>query len=152
MSKLGRILLVEDDPRDIELTLTALQEYNLVNDVFVARDGQEALDYLYCRDQFSGRDGSRPAVMLLDLKLPKINGLEVLQQIRSDQELRLLPVVILTSSHEEKDLVRSYELGVNAYVVKPVDFHAFVNAVKDLGVFWAMINEPPPGSMMKKSP
>ena len=151
MSILGRILLVEDDPRDIELTLTALQEYNLVNDVFVARDGQEALDYLYCRDQFSGRDGSRPAVMLLDLKLPKINGLEVLQQIRSDQELRLLPVVILTSSHEEKDLVRSYELGVNAYVVKPVDFHAFVNAVKDLGVFWAMINEPPPG-MMKKSP
>jgi CheY-like chemotaxis protein len=152
MSILGRILLVEDDPRDVELTLTALQEYNLVNDVFVARDGQEALDYLYCRDQFSGRDGSRPAVMLLDLKLPKINGLEVLQQIRSDQELRLLPVVILTSSHEEKDLVRSYELGVNAYVVKPVDFHAFVNAVKDLGVFWAMINEPPPGSMMKKSP
>lgn len=152
MSILGRILLVEDDPRDIELTLTALQEYNLVNDVFVARDGQEALDYLYCRDQFSGRDGSRPAVILLDLKLPKINGLEVLQQIRSDQELRLLPVVILTSSHEEKDLVRSYELGVNAYVVKPVDFHAFVNAVKDLGVFWAMINEPPPGSMMKKSP
>ena len=152
MSILGRILLVEDDPRDIELTLTALQEYNLVNDVFVARDGQEALDYLYCRDQFSGRDGSRPAVMLLDLKLPKINGLEVLQQIRSDQELRFLPVVILTSSHEEKDLVRSYELGVNAYVVKPVDFHAFVNAVKDLGVFWAMINEPPPGSMMKKSP
>jgi CheY-like chemotaxis protein len=152
MSILGRILLVEDDPRDIELTLTALQEYNLVNDVFVARDGQEALDYLYCRDQFAGRDGNRPAVMLLDLKLPKINGLEVLQQIRSDQELRLLPVVILTSSHEEKDLVRSYELGVNAYVVKPVDFHAFVNAVKDLGVFWAMINEPPPGSMMKKSP
>jgi CheY-like chemotaxis protein len=151
MSILGRILLVEDDPRDIELTLTALQEYNLVNDVFVARDGQEALDYLYCRDQFSGRDGSRPAVMLLDLKLPKINGLEVLQQIRSDQELRFLPVVILTSSHEEKDLVRSYELGVNAYVVKPVDFHAFVNAVKELGVFWAMINEPPPG-MMKKSP
>jgi CheY-like chemotaxis protein len=151
MSILGRILLVEDDPRDIELTLTALQEYNLVNDVFVARDGQEALDYLYCRDQFSGRDGSRPAVILLDLKLPKINGLEVLQQIRSDQELRFLPVVILTSSHEEKDLVRGYELGVNAYVVKPVDFHAFVNAVKELGVFWAMINEPPPGSMKKSS-
>jgi CheY-like chemotaxis protein len=151
MSILGRILLVEDDPRDIELTLTALQEYNLVNDVFVARDGQEALDYLYCRDQFSGRDGSYPAVILLDLKLPKINGLEVLQQIRSDQELRFLPVVILTSSHEEKDLVRGYELGVNAYVVKPVDFHTFVNAVKDLGVFWAMINEPPPGSMKKSS-
>jgi CheY-like chemotaxis protein len=151
MSILGRILLVEDDPRDIELTLTALQEYNLVNDVFVVRDGQEALDYLYCRDQFSGRDGSRPAVMLLDLKLPKINGLEVLQQIRSDQELRMLPVVILTSSHEEKDLVRSYELGVNAYVVKPVDFHAFVNAVKELGVFWAMINQPPPGSMKRSA-
>jgi CheY-like chemotaxis protein len=151
MSKLGRILLVEDDPQDVELTLTALQEYNLVNDVFVARDGQEALDYLYCRGQFSGRDGSRPAVMLLDLKLPKINGLEVLQQIRSDPQLRVLPVVVLTSSHEERDLVRSYELGVNAYVVKPVDFHAFVNAVKELGVFWAVINEPPPGSM-KKSP
>jgi DNA-binding response OmpR family regulator len=151
MSILGRILLVEDDPRDIELTLMALQEYNLVNDVFVARDGQEALDYLYCRDQFSGRDGSLPAVILLDLKLPKINGLEVLQQIRSDQELRILPVVILTSSHEENDLVRGYELGVNAYVVKPVDFHAFVNAVKELGVFWAMINEPPPGTMKKSS-
>jgi CheY-like chemotaxis protein len=151
MSKLGRILLVEDDPQDVELTLTALQEYNLVNDVFVARDGQEALDYLYCRGQFSGRDGSRPAVMLLDLKLPKINGLEVLQQIRSDPQLSVLPVVVLTSSHEERDLVRSYELGVNAYVVKPVDFHAFVNAVKELGVFWAVINEPPPGSM-KKSP
>jgi CheY-like chemotaxis protein len=151
MSKLGRILLVEDDPQDVELTLTALQEYNLVNDVFVARDGQEALDYLYCRGQFSGRDGNRPAVMLLDLKLPKINGLEVLQQVRSDPQLRVLPVVVLTSSHEERDLVRSYELGVNAYVVKPVDFHAFVNAVKELGVFWAVINEPPPGSM-KKSP
>ena len=149
MSKLGRILLVEDDPRDVELTLTALQEYNLVNEVALARDGQEALDYLYCRGQFNGRDGTHPAVVLLDLKLPKINGLEVLQQIRSDKELRVLPVVVLTSSHEERDLVRSYELGVNAYVVKPVDFHAFVNAVKELGIFWAMINEPPPGSIKK---
>jgi CheY-like chemotaxis protein len=149
MSQLGRILLVEDDPRDVELTLTALEEYNLVNEVAVTRDGQEALDYLYCRGQFSGRDGTRPAVMLLDLKLPKINGLEVLEQIRSDKELSVLPVVVLTSSNEERDLVRSYELGVNAYVVKPVDFHAFVNAVKELGVFWAMINEPPPGSMKK---
>jgi CheY-like chemotaxis protein len=149
MSQLGRILLVEDDPRDVELTLTALQEYNLVNEVAVARDGQEALDYLYCRGQFSGRDGTRTAVMLLDLKLPKINGLEVLEQIRSDEELRVLPVVVLTSSHEERDLIRSYELGVNAYVVKPVDFHTFVNAVKELGVFWAMINEPPPSSMKK---
>ena len=151
MSKLGRILLVEDDPRDIELTMTALEEYNLVNEVIIARDGQEALDYLYARGQFSGRDPTSPAVMLLDLKLPKINGLEVLQQVRSDAQLRLLPVVVLTSSHEEKDLVRSYELGVNAYVVKPVDFHAFVNAIKELGVFWAVINEPPPGSM-KRSP
>ena len=149
MSKLGRILLVEDDPRDVELTLTALQEYNLVNEVAVARDGQEALDYLHCRGQFSERDGTRPAVMLLDLKLPKINGLEVLQHVRSDQQLKLLPVVVLTSSHEEKDLVRSYELGVNAYVVKPVDFHAFVNAVKELGIFWAVINEPPPGGNTK---
>lgn len=149
MSQLGRILLVEDDPRDVELTLTALEEYNLVNEVAVTRDGQEALDYLYCRGQFSGRDGTRPAVMLLDLKLPKINGLEVLEQIRSDKELSVLPVVVLTSSNEERDLVRSYELGVNAYVVKPVDFHAFVNAVKELGVFWAMINEPPPGSVKK---
>ena len=150
MRKLGRILLVEDDPRDVELTLTALQEYNLVNEVAVARDGQEALDYLHCRGQFSERDGTRPAVMLLDLKLPKINGLEVLQHVRSDQQLKLLPVVVLTSSHEEKDLVRSYELGVNAYVVKPVDFHDFVNAVKELGIFWAVINEPPPGGDTKK--
>jgi len=151
MSKLGRILLVEDDPRDVELTLTALQEYNLVNEVTVARDGQEALDYLYYRGQFSEREGSRPTVMLLDLKLPKINGLEVLQQVRSDAQLKLLPIVVLTSSHEEKDLVRSYQLGANAYVVKPVDFHAFVNAVRELGVFWAVINEPPPGSI-EKSP
>lgn len=151
MSKLGRILLVEDDSRDIELTLTALEEYNLVNEVVIARDGQEALDYLYARGPFAGREKGRPAVMLLDLKLPKINGLEVLQQVRSDAQLKLLPVVVLTSSHEEKDLVRSYELGVNAYVVKPVDFYAFVNAIKELGVFWAVINEPPPGSM-KRSP
>ena len=151
MSRLGRILLVEDDPQDVELTMTALEEYNLANEVVLARDGQEALDYLYGRNQFSGRDEGRPAVMLLDLKLPKINGLEVLKQVRSDTLFRLLPVVILTSSHEEKDLIRSYELGVNAYVVKPVDFHAFVNAIKELGVFWAVINEPPPGSM-KRSP
>lgn len=151
MSKLGRILLVEDDPRDIELTLTALQEYNLVNDVVVAHDGQEALDYLYRRGQFRERDQSHPAVMLLDLKLPKINGLEVLQQVRSDEQLKLLPVVVLTSSQQEGDVIRSYELGVNAYVIKPVDFHAFVNAVKELGVFWAVINQPPPGSMKEPS-
>jgi CheY-like chemotaxis protein len=117
--------------------------------VILARDGKEALDYLYCRGQFDTRSGGNPAVMLLDLKLPKIDGLEVLQQIRSDEQLKMIPVVVLTSSHEEKDLVRSYKLGVNAYVVKPVDFHEFVNAVKELAVFWAIINQPPPGSITK---
>jgi CheY-like chemotaxis protein len=112
--------------------------------VILARDGKEALDYLYCRGQFDTRSGGNPAVMLLDLKLPKIDGLEVLQQIRSDEQLKMIPVVVLTSS-----LVRSYKLGVNAYVVKPVDFHEFVNAVKELAVFWAIINQPPPGSITK---
>ena len=149
MNGLGRILLVEDDPRDVELTLTALEEYKLANEVVITRDGAEALDYLYCRGEFSSRSSENPAVMLLDLKLPKIDGLEVLQQVRSDERLKMMPVVVLTSSHEEKDMVRSYQLGVNAYVVKPVDFHEFVNAVKELGVFWAVINEPPPGSMKK---
>ena len=149
MNELARILLVEDDPRDVELTLTALGEYNLANEVEVTRDGEKALDYLYCRGEFSTRSHDNPAVMLLDLKLPKIDGLEVLQQIRSDDRLKLIPVVVLTSSHEEKDMIRSYQLGVNAYVVKPVDFHEFVNAIKELGVFWAVINEPPPGSVKK---
>jgi len=151
MSELGRILIVEDDPRDLELTLMALGEYNLANEVVVTRDGQEALDYLYCRGQFDTRSNDNPAVMLLDLKLPKVDGLEVLQQIKSDERLKLIPVVVLTSSQEEKDMMRSYKLGVNAYVVKPVDFHEFVNAVKELGVFWAVVNQPPPGSM-KKAP
>ena len=149
MNGLGRILIVEDDPRDVELTMTALEDYNLANEVVVTRDGAEALDYLYCRGEFSTRSSENPAVMLLDLKLPKIDGLEVLQQVRSDERLKMIPVVVLTSSHEEKDMVRSYQLGVNAYVVKPVDFHEFVNAVKELGVFWAVINEPPPGSIKK---
>lgn len=152
MSQLGRILLVEDDPRDVELTMTALSDYNLANEVVVARDGEQALDYLYRRGDFSTRsDDDNPAVLLLDLKLPKVDGLEVLQQIRSDERLKLIPVVVLTSSHEEKDIMRSYRLGVNAYVVKPVDFHEFVNAIKELGVFWAVINQPPSGSM-KKAP
>ena len=151
MNTLGRILIVEDDPRDVELTLTALGEYNLANEVEVTRDGEKALDYLYCRGEFSTRSHDNPAVMLLDLKLPKIDGLEVLQQIRSDERLKLIPVVVLTSSHEERDMIRSYQLGVNAYVVKPVDFHEFVNAIKELGVFWAVINEPPPGSVKKAS-
>jgi CheY-like chemotaxis protein len=149
MNKLGRILMVEDDPKDVELSLTALEEYNLANEVVVTRDGKEALDYLYCREDFNTRSNDNPAVILLDLKLPKIDGLEVLQQIKSDERLKMIPVVVLTSSHEEKDMMRSYTLGVNAYVVKPVDFHEFVNAIKELGVFWAIVNEPPPGSMKK---
>jgi len=151
MSGLGRILLVEDDPKDVELTLTALEEYNLANEVVVARDGAEALDYLYRRGSFSTRGEENPAVLLLDLKLPKIDGLEVLQQVKSDERLRLVPIVVLTSSREEKDMVASYKFGVNAYVVKPVNFHEFVNAIKELGVFWAIINEPPPGSLGKKT-
>ena len=150
MSILGRILLVEDDPKDIDLTMTALDEYKLANEVVVTRDGEEALDYLYCRGDFQTRTTDNPAVLLLDLKLPKVDGLEVLQQIKSDEKLRMIPVVVLTSSHEEKDMVASYKLGVNAYVVKPVDFHEFVNAIKELGIFWAIINEPPPGSVRKK--
>ena len=122
METLGRILMVEDDPKDVELTLTALDEYNLANEVVVTRDGQEALDYLYCRGQFSGRATDNPAVLLLDLKLPKVDGLEVLHQIKSDERLKMMPVVVLTSSREERDMMRSYQLGVNAYVVKPVAF------------------------------
>jgi CheY-like chemotaxis protein len=150
MNELGRILIVEDDPKDVELTLTALEEYNLANEVVVTRDGEEALDYLYCRGNFKMRTSDNPAVLLLDLKLPKVDGLEVLQQIKSDEKLRMIPVVVLTSSREERDMVASYKLGVNAYVVKPVDFHEFVNAIKELGIFWAVINEPPPGSIRKQ--
>jgi CheY-like chemotaxis protein len=151
MNNLARILMVEDDPRDVELTLTALEEHNLANEVVVSRDGGQALDYLYSRGQYAGRANGNPAVILLDLKLPKVNGVEVLQQIRSDERLKMIPVVVLTSSHEEKDMLASYRLGVNAYVVKPVDFHEFVTAVKELGMFWAIINQPPPGSA-KKAP
>jgi CheY-like chemotaxis protein len=149
MSNLGRILLVEDDPKDVELTLTALEDYKLANEVVVAHDGAEALDYLYRRGNFTNRSTDNPAVLLLDLKLPKVDGLEVLEQIKADAKLKLIPVVVLTSSHEERDMVTSYKLGVNAYVVKPVDFHEFVNAVKELGIFWALVNQPPPGSVKK---
>jgi DNA-binding response OmpR family regulator len=141
---------VEDDPKDTELTMTALEEYNLSNEVVVATDGEEALDYLYYRGKFQRRSGENPAVMLLDLKLPKIDGLEVLQRVKADDTLKMIPVVVLTSSREERDMLSSYKLGVNAYVVKPVDFHEFVNAIKELGVFWAIINEAPPGSVRKK--
>ncbi|HEX8880446.1 MAG TPA: response regulator [Candidatus Acidoferrum sp.] len=149
MEKLGRILMVEDDPKDVELSMTALEDYNLVNEVVVARDGEEALDYLFCRGKFQDRSSDNPAVILLDLKLPKVDGLEVLREIKSNAKLKMIPVVVLTSSKEETDMVTSYKLGVNAYVVKPVDFHEFVNAIKELGVFWALINQPPPGSVRK---
>jgi len=149
MNTLGRILMVEDDPKDVELTMTALEEYNLANEVIVTHDGEEALDYLYCRGKFHDRSTDNPSVMLLDLKLPKVDGLEILKIVKSDDKLKLIPVVVLTSSHEEKDMVTSYKLGVNAYVVKPVDFHEFVDAIKELGVFWAVINAPPPGSVRR---
>ncbi len=152
MIQLKRILLVEDDRKDVELTLEALSEYNLANEVVVTRDGEEALDYLYRRGKFSTVADGNPAAILLDLKLPKINGLEVLAQIRGDEKLKKIPVIVLTSSRQEEDLKKSYDLGVNAYVVKPVDFHEFINAVKELGVFWGMINEPPPGSIGKVTP
>lgn len=144
-SDLKRILLVEDSPNDIELTLTALEENRLANEVVVVRDGQEALDYLHRRGMFKLRAEGNPAVVLLDLKLPKIDGLQVLEAMRNEPELRQVPVVMLTSSREEQDLARSYRLGVNAYVVKPVDFTEFVSAIRELGLFWAIINHPPPG-------
>lgn len=150
MDVAGRILMIEDDPKDVELTLTALADYNLTNEVVVIHDGEEALDYLYRRGSFQARSDANPAVILLDLKLPKVDGLEILQQIKSTETLKMIPVVVLTSSREERDMVASYKLGVNAYVVKPVDFHEFVNAIKELGMFWAIINEPPPGSLKKK--
>ena len=138
-----RILLAEDNPNDVELTLSALDEHNLANEVVVARDGEEALDYLYRRGQFQMREAGNPAVILLDLKMPKVDGLEVLQQVKSDPLLRVIPIVVLTSSREERDVVQSYELGVNAYVVKPVDFHEFVDAIKELGLFWGILNIAP---------
>ena len=150
MNELRSILLAEDNPNDVELTLTAFTEYNLVNEVFVVSDGEEALDYLYQRGRFKARPNGNPAVILLDLKMPKVDGLEVLRTIKQDEKLKNIPVVMLTSSREEPDLLRSYQLGVNAYVVKPVDFQSFTDAVKQLGAFWALFNEPPPGSMHPK--
>jgi len=149
MEALKRILLVEDDPKDIELTQNALDEYNLANEVAVARDGVEALDYLFCRGSFAERPAGNPVVILLDLKMPKLDGIQVLQQLKADEQMRLIPVVILTSSGESRDLKECYKLGVNAYVVKPVRFLEFVEAVKQIGVFWALINEPPPGSVKR---
>jgi CheY-like chemotaxis protein len=144
---LRSILLVDDSPRDTELALEALAQHNLANEVVALRDGVEALDYLYQRGQFTDRAGGQPAVVLLDIKMPKVDGIEVLRQIKSDPQLKLIPVVVLTSSREEQDLVNSYQLGVNAYIVKPVLFQEFVEAVKQVGAFWAVMNEPPPDSM-----
>jgi CheY-like chemotaxis protein len=146
MTNLGKILLVEDDPNDVELTLTALDENHLANEVVVARDGEEALDYLYRRGTYTSREAGNPSVVLLDLKLPKVDGLEVLKKIKSDPDLKKVPIVILTSSREEQDLVRSYDSGVNAYVVKPVGFESFIEAIKEVGLFWGIVNQPPPGS------
>jgi CheY-like chemotaxis protein len=152
MIPLKRILLVDDSPRDTELALHALETYHLANEVIVLRDGAEALDYLYRRGPYAGQTPGNPAVILLDLKMPKVDGTEVLRQIRSDPHLKLIPVVIMTSSREEHDLANTYKLGANAYVVKPVNFHEFVEAVKQVGGFWAVLNEPPPGSVQGVEP
>lgn len=145
--ELKRILLVEDNHNDVELTLAALAENQLANEVVVVQNGEDALDYLYRRGVFRLRAGGYPAVVLLDLKMPKVDGLEVLKQIKADPDLRVVPIVVLTSSREEQDLVQSYNLGTNAFVVKPVDFREFVQAIQNLGLFWAVVNEPPPGSI-----
>jgi CheY-like chemotaxis protein len=144
---LKRILLVEDSPNDAELTMEALAEHNLANIVAWVKDGEEALDFLYHRGAHAERPGNNPALILLDLKLPKVDGLEVLKTIKQDEKLKTIPVVVLTSSREESDLITSYQTGVNAYVVKPVNFPDFMQAVKELGFFWAIINESPPGSI-----
>jgi CheY-like chemotaxis protein len=142
--ELRTILLVEDNPKDIELTLEALKEHNLANHVTVVKDGVEALEYLRREGKFKQRHSGNPAVLLLDIKMPRMDGIEVLRAIRNDAKLKTIPVVMLTSSRQEPDLIRSYELGVNAYVVKPVGFQDFIDAVKQIGVFWAVINELPP--------
>jgi CheY-like chemotaxis protein len=149
MTSLRRILLVEDSARDAELILDALAGNQLANEVVHVRDGADALDYLHRRGAFAGRSDGQPALLLLDLKLPKVDGLEVLREIKGDAGLKMIPVVMMTSSREEQDLLDSYQLGVNAYVVKPMKFHDFVEAVKQVGGFWALINEVPPGSLRR---
>ncbi len=141
------ILLVEDNPKDLELTLLALEKSNLANEVISVRDGKEALDYLFRQGAYANRVEGNPAVILLDLKLPKVDGLQVLEKVKAEPSLQSIPVVMLTTSREETDLARSYKLGVNAYVVKPVAFKDFIEAIQELGVFWAILNEPPPGSL-----
>ena len=147
MIELRTILLAEDSANDVELSIAALRENHIVNSIVVTRDGAETLDYLYKRHAYAARPGDNPALLLLDLKMPKVDGLEVLRQIKNDARLRTIPVVVLTSSREEEDLVRSYNLGVNGYVVKPVEFGEFVEAVKSIGAFWAVVNEPPPAGL-----
>jgi len=142
-------LLAEDSDHDVELTLAALEEYNLANEVVVVNDGSEALDYLYQRGKYADHHNGLPVVVILDLKMPKVDGLEVLRQMKADSNLKQVPVVMLTSSREEQDLVRSYQMGVNAYVVKPVDFQKFVNSIKQVGFFWAIINQPPPPTVKR---
>ena len=144
VAELKRILLAEDSANDVELTLAALEQHNLANEIVVVRDGAEALDYLYARGAYTGRQSGNPALLVLDLKMPRVDGLDVLRTIKADAALRTIPVVMLTSSREEQDVVASYELGVNSYVVKPVDFAEFMEAVRQIGVFWAIVNEPPP--------
>ena len=142
--ELKRILIVDDSPKDIELAIAALTEKNLANEVAVAEDGEEALDYLYKRNKFAARGNGNPAVILLDIKMPKMDGIEVLKHIRSNPEFKLIPVIMVTSSGEERDMVESYKLGANSYVVKPVDIIQFIDAIKILGQYWAVINQPPP--------
>ena len=144
-----RILLVDDSPQDTELALDALEKQHLASEVDAVRDGAEALDYLLRRGTFTARLDGNPAVVLLDLKMPRVSGIEVLRRIRSDPALKLIPVVIMTSSREEHDLINCYQIGANAYVVKPVNFHAFVTAVTQVGGFWAALNVPPPGSVSR---
>ncbi len=152
MISLNRILLVDDSPRDREMALEALAANNLANEVVPLRDGAEALDYLYARGEHAARPPGNPAVILLDLKMPRVDGLEVLRQVKQDPALKRIPVVVMTSSREEQDLVSSYELGVNAYVVKPVRFQEFMEAVRQLGAFWAVLNVPPPEAGRAGSP
>jgi CheY-like chemotaxis protein len=149
MEPTKRILLVEDDPKDIELTLSALGEHNLANEIVVVRDGVEALDYLYRRGEFAARSEGTPVVILLDIKMPRLDGIQVLRELKADEQMRLIPIVILTSSRESRDLAECYRLGVNSYIVKPVRFAEFIEAVKGVGVYWVLINEPPPGSVQR---